>query len=148
MKPALSFILISIFFTVVALFSELTHTSFVVIHNTKIPVEIANTEQSRQRGLGYRSGLPSYNGMLFLFDTKTQQSFWMKGMRFPIDILFIDGTTIKTIYKNVTPESPTTTDDHLRIYPSKVPIDKVLEINAGESDVLNLHEGDTVQFSL
>ncbi len=38
--------------------------------------------------------------MLFLFDKPDYYPFWMKGMKFPLDILFIRGSTIVSIRRD------------------------------------------------
>ena len=60
-------------------------------------LEIADTEEKRKRGLGGREGLCETCGMLFIFDSPGRYGFWMKGMRFNIDILWLnDG---RVVYK-------------------------------------------------
>lgn len=60
-------------------------------------VEVADTPAKITKGLGYRDeiGGPSarsgsVNGMLFIQNHKTVPSFWMKGMRFGLDMVWID----------------------------------------------------------
>ncbi len=56
-----------------------------------INAEIADTPEKRERGLMYREGLKKDEGMLFVFPEENYYSFWMKNMKFPIDIIWIDG---------------------------------------------------------
>jgi uncharacterized membrane protein (UPF0127 family)/2'-5' RNA ligase len=51
----------------------------------ELAVELADTPEARIRGLGYRDSLPAGQGMLF----DKVGGYWMKGMRFPIDIVFL-----------------------------------------------------------
>ena len=85
-------------------------------------------------------------GMLFLFDTPSFPSFWMKEMKFPIDIIFINNDRVTTVHKNVQPpESPTSP---LTVYKPTEPSDKVLELNAGQATAFDIKPGDTVQIEL
>src|SRR3989344_624382 len=52
-------------------------------------IEIADTQGKRAKGFGSRDQLASDSGMLFVFDTPGQYQFWMKGMKFPLDMIFI-----------------------------------------------------------
>ncbi len=75
--------------------------------------------------------------MLFLFEAPKRQSFWMKGMRFPLDIVFLSRGKIIFIARGIQPDDP-------RIITSPVPIDQVLELNAGEGS--RLFPGDRMWF--
>ncbi len=105
-------------------------------------VEMAIASEERARGLGYRDNMPEDYGMLFVFERKAKYSFWMKGMRFPLDFLWIDGNRIVDITRKV----PIATGDTLPIYSPRVPVDKVLELNSGVVENLGISTGDTVIF--
>ncbi|GAB4221585.1 MAG: hypothetical protein Kow009_11560 [Spirochaetales bacterium] len=68
-------------------------------------VELADTPESRAKGLMFRRELPADRGMLFVFETDQKPSFWMKNTYVPLSIAFIakDGT-IREIF-DMTPES-------------------------------------------
>ncbi len=60
----------------------------------------------REKGLGSRVELASGRGMLFIFDDRGEHCFWMKDMKFPIDIVWLDETkTIIAKEVNVSPET-------------------------------------------
>ncbi|MBI2019920.1 DUF192 domain-containing protein [Candidatus Daviesbacteria bacterium] len=120
-------------------YSELT------INGHKIKVEIADTKEKRGKGLGGREMLASDEGMLFIFDKEEIHSFWMKGLTFPLDFVWIKGDQVADILKNIPPPQPEQKDDTLPIYRPSVPVDKVLEVNAGTADRLNIKVGDTIQ---
>ena len=69
-------------------------------------VSIADTESSRELGLGGRTGLASDEGMLFIFPQEGKYPFWMKDMKFSIDILWLsnDGTVVY-VQPDVSPET-------------------------------------------
>src|SRR3989442_15844641 len=53
-------------------------------------VEVADTPESREQGLGNRTSLASNAGMLFVFETTNLWSFWMKNTLIPLTVAFID----------------------------------------------------------
>jgi uncharacterized membrane protein (UPF0127 family) len=55
----------------------------------RVHVELARTDDEKQRGLMYRSRLDPDGGMLFLFDRETHQVFWMRNTYVPLDMIFI-----------------------------------------------------------
>ena len=99
---------------------------------------------SREVGLSNHDLLPENMGMLFLFPNMDNRFFWMKGMQFSIDIVWIKTNKIVGIDHNV-PLSPGPNYPH---YISPVPVDKVLEINAGRAKELGLAPGQTIKFHL
>ena len=107
-------------------------------------VEVADTNAARARGLGYRDKLGGDCGMLFIFDEKERYTFWMKGMRFPLDFLWIDGKTVADITEKV--PAPAFETESLPVYAPRVPVDKILELNAGAVEQLGISVGDTVTF--
>lgn len=55
-----------------------------------VTAELANTPESRARGLMFRDQLPAGTGMLFLFDITKRVELWMKNCRINIDAAFFD----------------------------------------------------------
>lgn len=53
------------------------------------PLEVADTETKREVGLGGRPTIGEDEGMLFVFEEPQPYSFWMKGMEFPLDIIWL-----------------------------------------------------------
>jgi uncharacterized membrane protein (UPF0127 family) len=122
--------------------------SEVKINEITIPVEVAKTDVQRRKGLSNQDGLPEGEGMFFEFAQKDiKPPFWMKDMRFAIDILWIDDNEIVQIDTNVQPPESGTADDSLILYIPNQPIDYVLELNAGFTDAHNIKTGDTVDLS-
>ncbi|MEW6617242.1 MAG: DUF192 domain-containing protein [Patescibacteria group bacterium] len=116
----------------------------VLLRGEKIFVEIADTEEKREMGLSGRDTIGDEEGMLFLFPEEGGYGFWMKEMKFPIDIIWIHKGKIVWIEKNVDPQVGIS-DEKLRVYTFSGNADTVLEIKAGKSDILNLKEGDVVE---
>ena len=67
------------------------------INNHTFNVEVAKTPKDQQLGLSGRDGISDDQGMLFAFDTPDYYNFWMKDMKFPLDIIFINNTKIISI---------------------------------------------------
>ena len=111
------------------------------IDNHIFYVDVAVTPSQKELGLGYRDSMAQDHGMLFPYDHPEQYSFWMKGMRFPLDMIWIRNKTIIDITKNI----PVATSDYLPTYAPHVPADKVLEVNAGTTDRLNIKVGDAIK---
>lgn len=118
------------------------------VKTLNLDVTVAQSSSLRQKGLSKREFLPLTEGMLFVFEKTGRYSFWMKDMKFAIDIIWIDeANKIVQITKNVPPE-PRKKDSQLTVYKPDSEILYVLEINAGLSDFNNLEVGDTVNFTL
>lgn len=113
------------------------------IGNTNILVQLANTDETRAKGLGGVTDLAVNQGMLFVFSSKDiVPSFWMKGMKIPLDIIWINDNKVTQIDANVPTPIPNTADSRLPVYRPMQPIDYVLEVNAGFSARNNIKVGD------
>jgi uncharacterized membrane protein (UPF0127 family) len=55
-----------------------------------VDVEIADTAETRARGLMFRETLPDGTGMLFVYPEPVDAVFWMKDTPLALDILFFD----------------------------------------------------------
>lgn len=118
-------------------------SSKVKIHTTVFTVDIAATEGQKELGLGGRATLAADHGMLFPYDHKEQYEFWMKGMKFPLDFIWIDGKTVADITPNVPP--PVGNEQPIIVKP-RVQVDKVFEVNAGTLTRTGIQIGDPVEF--
>ncbi len=89
---------------------------------------VAATEAEQSLGLGERASLPKDSGMLFVFQEVGAYGFWMKDMRFPIDIIWIGEGKVVDVTHDATVPTP---GRELATYSPSDPADAVLEINAG-----------------
>lgn len=119
-------------------------TKIVKIGDTSIKAEVADTDSERQKGLSGRSGLEKDSGMLFAMNNKATPTFWMKGMKIAIDIIWIKDDKIIQIDNNVPAPSTGTPDKKLALYSPKTAVDYVLEVNSGYSDLHNIKVGDAI----
>lgn len=126
-----------LFFFVVLGNNFFTESERVRIGDEEYILERAETNEERMKGLGERDALCSSCGMVFIFDHPDRYTFWMKGMRFPIDIIWLLGDEIVHIEHRVSEN-----DQHL--YTPEQESDRVIELNAGEAEMLQ--SGDHVDF--
>lgn len=117
----------------------------VKIGDTLINVEISDTPEKRNKGLSGRGSIASDSGMLFVFDNPTKPRFWMKDMKFPIDIIYISNQKVVDLLKNIPPPSPNQSDDTLLLYEPVTIIDQAVEVNGGFVSSHGISIGDTVQ---
>jgi uncharacterized membrane protein (UPF0127 family) len=106
---------------------------------------LAKTSQEQEVGLAKFNKIEKNQGMLFIFPKSDYYSFWMKNMKFSIDIIFINKNQIVDIFKNVPFQK---NNDNLPIYTTREMADKVLEINSGLSKEYKIKIGDKVDVSL
>ena len=117
------------------------------INENILKVEVADTQEKRSKGLGGRQALASDEGMLFVFLKMDKYPFWMKGLTFPLDFVWISGSEVVDILQNVAPPAVDLPDQSLTIYQPKVVVDKVLEVNGGTIQRLNIKVGDNLSLS-
>lgn len=111
---------------------------------TILNVEIADTNEKRNRGLGFRASLATDSGMLFIHETPKKYTYWMKGMEIPLDIMWIMDDTIADIIPNIPPPIEGQSEETLERYSSTVEVNKVLETNAGFVQNYNIQVGDKI----
>ena len=107
--------------------SELQYVD-VMLGDTVVRAEIADTPERRQTGLSGRRYLEEGDGMLFVFDRPDHYAFWMPDMYISLDIIWFDSSfTVITIAEDVTPES------YPEAFMPDAPAQYVLEVPAGFS---------------
>ncbi len=116
-----------------------------IINGIKINLELAESRGAISLGLGNRNKLGSDSGMLFIFSESDYYNFWMKDMRFPIDIIWIQGDIIIDISKNVFPEFGVNLEK-MKLYQPRQKANRVLEVNAGFADKNNIKIGDKIAY--
>jgi uncharacterized membrane protein (UPF0127 family) len=116
---------------------------YVIIAGVRLSVEVADTPAERGRGLSGREMLPENSGMLFVFDTPGRYGFWMYGMKFPLDIIWID-ERLRVVYfvENAQP-----CVNICETYEPPADALYVLEVNAGFVKKYGMKVGDVVELS-
>lgn len=113
-----------------------------------IDVEVAANGEQSERGLGYRDTLAADGGMIFDLHGSRIPSFWMKGMRFALDMVWIgEDKRVAGITANVAPQ-PGAADAQLRRYAPIAPVRYVLELNSGAAGSLGVVAGVQLSFTL
>jgi uncharacterized membrane protein (UPF0127 family) len=111
----------------------------------EIQAELAATFAERQRGLMNRRSLDPRHGMLFLFESLGNYSFWMLNTLVPLDIVWMDsGGRIVFISANTPPCPPSTTA--CPTYGGQQPSQFVLELAAGQAAAHRLAIGDRLRW--
>lgn len=116
-------------------------SSTVQIGGKMVRVTVVATPEARQNGLGGRNGLAPDEGMLFIFPKDGKYGFWMKNMKFPIDILWLSASgEVVSMAQNVPP------DTYPRVFTPTAPARYVLELPAGYAKAYTVDVGDEVRF--
>ncbi len=104
----------------------------ITVGTTVVLVEVANNDQERSLGLGQRAGLLPDTGMLFVFDGPPEvRNFWMGGMRFCLDIIWLQDGVISGAAQNTCPGPPGEGQDLIPRHQSPGAAEYVLEMPAG-----------------
>lgn len=105
-------------------------------------VEIADEPSEYTHGLADRDRLLPNSGMLFLLPGRYRPVFWMKGMKFPLDILWIRDNHVIDMQSEV----PVAKTAQLPTYSPKEEVDMVLEIPSGTIKNSAIHIGDGLNY--
>lgn len=119
---------------------------YVIVDNYKILVDIALTDKQVQDGLSIKNSLNENEGMLFFLGEPRKASFWMKNMKFPIDIIWLNETfSIVHIEQEL---QPCESVFYCKSYKPNSEALYVLETIDGFSKKHDLQIGDYIDFQL
>lgn len=124
--------------------SAVSGQSKIKINNTVVNIEVADTPAERSQGLGGRDKIATDAGMLFIFPEAGKYQFWMKGMKFPLDFIFIRDGKIVDLLSQIPPPSAEVPGSTLPVYEPTVPVDMLLEVNGGFAGANGIKMGDQV----
>ena len=105
-------------------------------------VEVADTDEARTRGLMFRPSLAEGEGMFFVFPESAVYPFWMKNMRFPIDIVWLD-ENMRVVH--ALPDVPACKKDPCPTHDPKISAQYVLELPAGSAFKYGFKVGDAAE---
>jgi uncharacterized membrane protein (UPF0127 family) len=109
----------------------------VTVGPVTVQAEAVHTPERLYLGLSHRRELPAGRGMLFFMPELEVQTFCMRGMRFPLDLIWISEGRVAGITRNVPPTFPGELT-------SPQPVKYVLEVPGGFADQHGLQVGDRV----
>lgn len=103
------------------------------VEDKQYDVKVATTDQEKKKGLQGINSLKETEGMLFIYDTPENVSFWMKDTSIPLDIIFFnqDQEAIKVAKGIPNDKTPITCEE----------VQYVLEVNQGSG----IKEGDQLE---
>lgn len=123
--------------------AQSTSSATITLSGTRIAVEIVDTPATRRQGLSDRRELASGAGMLFVFEKPDYHGFWMKNMRFPLDIIwFSEQRKAVDMVTFAKPESASPK----KIYSPREKALYGLEVNAGFVKEEGIVRGDEFSF--
>jgi uncharacterized membrane protein (UPF0127 family) len=127
---------------VLFLWSKKIPTVDLVLRNEKFTMLLANTPDRWFKGLSGRASLENYDGMLFVFPDYEPRALVMRDMKFPLDIIWLNGDKVVDMRSNVMPENKK--EPELTQYLPVYPANGVLEVTAGFIEKYSIQVGDTV----
>lgn len=116
----------------------------VTIEDDTFEVEVADDDAERIKGLSDRDNLDENKGMVFVFEEKGKYGFWMRNVKFPLDIIYISDNKIVDIFANTAPQAEDA--ENIPVFEPKENANFVLEINGGKAKELGIDVGDEVVF--
>ncbi len=134
-----------------------SYTEKIQIGASVLDVQLVTSETDMQQGLSGRRELPQNAGMLFQFNTPQSGGFWMKDMNFNLDFIWVASSTVVGFTPNVpapVKDQRSAKDEGSRIkdnspllpvYYPPLPVDTVIEVNAGWTEKNNIKVGDVIK---
>ena len=111
----------------------------VSVGRVQVKAEVVDTPQKRFLGLSHRQELPEGRGMLFIMPALDHQVFCMRGMLFPMDLLWLGPDKVVGLEKKVSPQ-------YVGDLKSPVPVRHVLEVPGGFCYKHGIKVGDRVSW--
>ena len=116
----------------------------ITVNGVELMADIAATSDQKSKGLGVKDSLKENEAMLFPFSEIGEHTFWMKGMKFPIDIIWLDSK--KQVVHIEHSLEPCVPNSFCQTYTPKEDSLYVLETVAGFTQKYNVTEGNLVEF--
>lgn len=113
--------------------------NYLVIAETSVKIEVADSKSERERGLSGQEYIDSDQGLYFIYEDTDYHGIWMKEMKFAIDIIWIsDNQEVVHIEKGIKPET------FPKVFEPKIPARYVLEVGSGFVKRNGIKLGDLV----
>lgn len=110
----------------------------IYLGNVIVKAEVVSSKEKIEAGLSGRSNLSEGRGMFFVMPQEDFQRFWMKGMQFPIDIIWIENDRVIGCEEWILPEDQ-------RIFTSPGKVGFVLEVSAGFCEKNQVQVNDIIR---
>lgn len=104
-------------------------------------VQIADEPVERAKGYMFRKKISDDEGMWFVFGEDAPIKFWMRNVKFSLDLIFVDKNFV---VKEIIPDVPPCEQDPCETYGPTDPVRYVLEIKGGLASEKGIQLGDTV----
>ena len=120
--------------------------AIVTVNGFEIKAYLAVTNEQHIKGLSIKNHLQENEGMFFVFERPARYGFWMKDMKFPIDIIWLNSNgTVIHVEKHLSPcqsnfQCPTYIPEKDSLY--------VLETVSGFSQKHNITIGTHINFRM
>lgn len=112
-----------------------------------VNVEIARTPAEQAKGAIGRPSLGERDGILFAYDRSDRYAIWMKGMNFPLDMLWIENGRVVDIGRDLPPVPAGTPDASIPRWRPDNPARYILAVNAGFAKRHGIEVGTPVQLT-
>jgi uncharacterized membrane protein (UPF0127 family) len=122
--------------------------ALVTIGRQTFRAEVADNIVARTRGLSGHAPLAADEAMLFVFPLAWRHAFWMKGMLFSLDMIWVHKGRIVDISADVPAPAPGDSIFDLAKVRPRAAADMVLEVNAGLAARGGWRVGDQVRVEL
>lgn len=108
---------------------------------------VADTVATRTQGLSGCDSMAEDEAMLFTFPIAFKCPFHMKGMKFPLDIIWIRSGQVADVSENMPVPPAGAAALSLPVFRPKVRISMALEINAGLARKFDIKAGNKVEIA-
>ncbi len=122
------------------------------LDGTDYTLELVADDQSRTVGLGGRTEIPEFGGMLFSFPKARKRQFLMRDCLFDIDIMFLDAGGRIVAMHTMPVEEPRGANEsarqyeaRLKKYSSKYSAQYAIEIRGGLLETMSFELGDKIE---
>lgn len=115
----------------------------VTVNGVELVADVAATGEQRGKGLAVKDHLEENEAMLFVFSKANDYQFWMKDMKFPIDIIWLDtDRRVVHVEHSLQPCDP----DYCPQYNPGAKAQYVLETVAGFAERYGVTDDTVVEF--
>lgn len=119
-------------------------TTQVTIGSGVFHARLADTDLTREKGLSGVEKMAPNDALLMVYDTENTWGIWMKDMKIPLDIVWLDAEK-KVVYivMNASPDLGTS-----KTFTPTNPAKYVLEVPSGAVKTSGIKVGDTASFTI